>query len=161
MSILGIEQFVAQIRLGFEDGDPLVGSKAVERRNVEIVQSLYEAIGRGDFDAVVQQMSDDIEMEILGPPGGPMVGMCRGRDAVRRTLVSNFSMVDEQRPEILSVTAQGDTVVVAGRETGRFKRTGKPYAVSWVQIFTLRDDKAVRFREIVDMATLIQSATPG
>ena len=161
MSILGMDRFIEQIRLGFEEGDPNVHSKVIERKNVEIVQRLFEALSRNDFDAMIDEMSEEIEMEILGPPGGPMVGVCSGKTAVRQTLVQNFGMVDEQQPEILSVTAQGNTVVIVGRETGRFKPTGKTYNVSWVQIFTLQNDKAVRFREIVDMATLIQSATPN
>ncbi len=155
MTIPAINQFLERILQAFEEGDPLVGHKERERNNVRIVQRMYEAIARGDFDAALNEMTEDIEMEILGPPGAPMVCACRGRSAVRDALIHNFSLVDDQRPEILTVTAQGDTVVIVAQETGLFKPTGKRYNLHLVQIFTFRGDKTVHFREIADVATLI------
>jgi ketosteroid isomerase-like protein len=59
-------------------------------------------------------------------------------------------MVEDQRPEIRSVTAQGDTVVVIAHERGRVRETGSPYALHWVQLFQFRDGRIARVLEVID-----------
>jgi ketosteroid isomerase-like protein len=51
-------------------------------------------------------------------------------------------------------------VVVIARESGRFRPSGHPYETHWVQIFTLRDGKIARFRQICDGSTLIDTEVP-
>jgi uncharacterized protein len=117
---------------------------------VEIVRRSYDAFARGDLDAVVGDMHDDIEwQQAQGLPHG---GTYRGLDEVRRNVFdpldrdwwSEFSAVPT---EFLDA---GDEVVVLGRYRGVAQGTGKQLDVPFVHIWSLRDGKAWRFRQFLD-----------
>jgi ketosteroid isomerase-like protein len=143
--------FVRQLQTAFEQGDPLAKTKQEEQNNVKVLQEQFKAITAGDFAALAALLTEDAELEILGPPSVPFLGRWQGRQQLRDTIARNFALIEDQRPEILTVVAQGDTVVVTGRERGRFRSSGRPYDVHWVQFHTYRGGKTVRIREwIVD-----------
>jgi ketosteroid isomerase-like protein len=108
-------------------------------------------------------MTDDFEMEIIGPPEIPLVGCWRGRGEVQAALQRNFSLLVDQRPVLIGVATHRDAVVVMGRETGRVAATQRPYSVHWVQWFTLRDGQLCRFLEIFDsdeLGSAFQNSPP-
>lgn len=117
-----------------------------------IVRRSYEAFARGDLDAVVADMADDIVWEQA--QGLPHGGLYRGLDDVRRNVFepldrdwwSAFSAVPD---EFLDA---GGEVVVLGRYRGTAKRTGRRLDVPFVHVWTLQDGKAVRFRQFLDTA---------
>jgi len=150
-----VAKFIDGLASAFEEGDVGAAMKAAEAANVWRVQESYRAIARGDFAAFFESLAEDVEMEFVGPPHAPFAGRWRGRDEAARAVRENFSQVDEQRPEIQTVVAQGDLVVVVAQERGRFRATGRSYETHWVQIFTFRDGKVARFRQICDNSSMI------
>ena len=38
-----------------------------DRTNVDVVQRLYEAVGRGDIPALLDLLADDVEWSLQGP----------------------------------------------------------------------------------------------
>ena len=56
----------------------------------------------------------------------------------------------EQRPQIQTLTAQGDVVVIIAREEGVIRASGAPYDVTWVQEFTFANGKVRQLRELLD-----------
>jgi ketosteroid isomerase-like protein len=60
-------------------------------------------------------------------------------------------------PRVRSVVAQGDVVVIVAHERGRFRKSGLPYTLHWVQIFTFPDGRVVRFRQICDSAAMLEA----
>ena len=125
--------------------------------NLEIVQRSYEAFERGDLDAVLADLDPEIEWhQAQGLPHG---GLYRGRDEVRRNVFepldaewwSEFSAVPD---EILDA---GDQLVVLGRYRGTAKGTGKRLDVPFVHVWTLRDERATRFRQFLDTAGWIDA----
>ena len=165
MSSTAIHQFVDDLRAAFEAGDELVAHKAVEEACVALVQDQYRALARGDFAAFLDTLADDIELENVGPPALPFVGRWQGRDQVAEAVQRNFSLIEDQRPEVLSLVAQGDTVVVVARERGRVRSTGQEYDMHWVQMLTYRERRLVKFRQVFDSGSILHaltgSATPG
>lgn len=145
-----LERFIDVIDRAFREGDAQVDAKHAEARNVSLLREQYLALARGDFDAAVDLFHDDVDLEITGPPAVPFLGRWRGRSEVGEAMRRNFAMVEAQDPEVHSIVAQGDTVVVVAHERGRIRATGSPYSVHWVHICTFRDGKVARFREIVD-----------
>lgn len=128
--------------------DPDAAARPVESGNVRRLLEMYAAVGRSDFAAVVERMTDDIVMTITGPPGHPFNGRWVGRTAVLEALGRNFAMVDEQDVQIISVVAQGETVIVIARERGRYRPSGEPYEGEWAQVFGFRDGRLEAMREI-------------
>jgi len=55
-----------------------------EQKNVELVQSAYAAFGRGDIDALLNMMTDDVDWHLYGPKELPTAGPRRGRTEVAK-----------------------------------------------------------------------------
>jgi ketosteroid isomerase-like protein len=142
----------------FHRGDPDVHRKQAEQANVRrLADDMYAAFLRGDLDALLAGPAEDVDWQVVGPPSIPFAGAVRGRKAVRGLLEKSFATLEDQMPEVLDVAAQGDAVMVLARETGRFKPTGRTYEVHWVQVFTFRGGKVVKFREYADTAAMLQA----
>lgn len=152
-----IEKFVDDLHAAFRAGDPKAADKAAESSCVTVLQGMYLAAAKGDFAAFLDALAEDVEMETFGPPAIPFVGRWKGREAVAEAVARNFSWLDDQQPEVLTVVAQGDTVVVHGHERGRFKPTGRHYAMHWVQVFTVREGRLVQFRQVFDSAQMLDA----
>lgn len=126
---------------------------------VELVKRSYAAFERGDLDGVLGDMAPDIEwQQAQGLPHG---GTYRGVAEVRRNI---FDPLDEQWwDEFSAVPAEfldaGGEVVVLGRYRGRAKGTGKQLDVPFVHVWTVRGEKAVRFRQFLDTAGWIEALT--
>jgi uncharacterized protein len=64
-----------------------------------------------------------------------------GVKELKAALRHNFGSLAEQHPEIRTLTAQGETVVLIGREHGRVARLANPYRMQFVQRFLFRDGR--------------------
>jgi ketosteroid isomerase-like protein len=135
-------------------GPPADPSDALVAR----LQAMYRLIAEADIGGYLNMLTDDVEFEIVGPPGLPIVGRWRGRSAVVEATARNFSLFEDQRPEVLRVTAGGDTVVISGRERGRYRPTGREYELHFVQFFTFRGGRLARFHQVFDTAALLAAA---
>jgi uncharacterized protein len=143
-------RFVACVQPAFEADDETVEAKTVEKENVARLRGMYEALTKGDANAFPTLLAEDIELTITGPPTLAMVGSWKGRDQVLQAAAVNFARLEDQKPELLSVTAQGDQVAVVAREQGRLTPSGKSYDVHWLQLFTIREGRITRILEFCD-----------
>jgi ketosteroid isomerase-like protein len=115
-----------------------------------VVRRSYDAFARGDMDGVLADMHPDIVWhQAQGLPHG---GVYEGLEAVRANIFdplerdwwAEFSAEPEEFLEA------GSDVVVLGRYRGVAKGTGRTLDVPFVHVWTLRDEKAVRFRQFLD-----------
>ena len=125
--------------------------------NVEIVRRSYDAFARGDMDAVLGDMDQEIEWhQAQGLPHG---GLYHGLDEVRKNIFDPLD--DEWWDEFSAVPDEfldaGDQVVVVGRYRGVGKRTRKQLDVPFVHILTLQGEKAIRFRQFLDTAGWVEA----
>lgn len=154
--------FLDSVTTAFHAGDPDAGNKPAEAANIRHLRELYGTVLRGDFeDAYAAALADDVVLEINGPLELPLSGRWEGPRAVTEATRRNFALFADQQAELTSVIAQGDTVVVLGREQGRYVATGRPYDLTFVQEFTFRDGKVARIREVFDTAALLAAAQPA
>jgi hypothetical protein len=142
--------FLRSLGSAFRSHDPLSELRLLERDNLAVLHSVYNSLAAADYDAIAPALNDDVELEIIGPAVVPFIGKWRGVAAVVAAIRKNFSHVKNQQPEIVNLTAQGNSIVVIAREQGESVATGKPYDIHWVQIFTFRDGKLSRIHEIAD-----------
>jgi uncharacterized protein len=125
--------------------------------NLEIVQRSYLSFSRGDLDAVLADLDPAIEWhQAQGLPHG---GLYRGVDEVRRNIFEPldaewWSEFDAAPDEFLE---SGDQVVVLGRYRGTAKGSGKVLDVPFVHVWTLRDTRAIRFRQFLDTAGWVEA----
>jgi ketosteroid isomerase-like protein len=114
---------------------------AAGAQNLRSIQHLIDAIGRNDLDEAIANAHDDVRFEIYAPLEFQWIRQATGVKELKAALRHNFGLLAEQHPEITTLTAQGDTVVLIGREHGRVKATGEPYRMQFVQRFLFRDGR--------------------
>jgi uncharacterized protein len=125
-----------------------------------LVRRSYISFERGDLDAVLADMDPGIEWhQAQGLPHG---GFYKGVEEVRRNI---FEPLDaEWWDEFTAVPDEfldaGDHVVALGRYRGTAKETGKVLDVPFVHVWTVRDGKAVRFRQFLDTAGWVEALSP-
>ncbi len=124
---------------------------------VDLVKRSYDAFERGDLDGVLGDMDPEIEwQQAQGLPHG---GTYHGVDEVRRNI---FDPLEEQWwDEFSAVPSEfldaGGEVVVLGRYVGVAKETGKHLDVPFVHVWTVRGERAVRFRQFLDTAGWVEA----
>jgi uncharacterized protein len=125
----------------------------MSQENIAVVRSLYEAFARGDVPTVLAGFDENIEWnEAEGTPYG---GQYHGPQAVAENVFGpitsdfdNFSVAPEE------ILADGDRVVALLTYRGTAKESGKELEMPAAHAWKLRDGKIVRFRQLVDSATL-------
>ena len=125
--------------------------------NVALVRRSYDAFARGDMAAVVADFHHDIEWhQAQGLPHG---GLYRGRAEVERAIFAPLEdeWWDEFEATPNEVLDAGAEVVVLGRYTGRAKATGRRLDVPFVHVWSVRDGKAIRFRQFLDTAGWVEA----
>ena len=128
---------------------------------LDLVKRSYVAFAEHDLDRVLADMHPEIEwQQAQGLPHG---GTYRGLPAVRANI---FDPLDRDWWDGFTADPDefldaGDQVVVLGRYRGRAKQTGKQLDVPFVHIWTVRDDKAIRFRQFLDTAGWVEALAPG
>lgn len=119
-----------------------------EQTNGELLQRILEAIAARRYDELRGWMAPDVSFELATAPRFPFVRRAEGVEAVIEAIAYNFSTVTEQMPQPLAVVAQGDTVMVMARETGRLVESGEPYELLLAHQFTFREGRLVLSRSV-------------
>src|ERR1043165_7299746 len=126
--------------------------------NIDHVQSMYAAFGRGDIAALLAGMTPDIDWQTIGrqkdfPTLGPRKGVAQVQEFFQ--LVAEHEEFSDFTPR--EFYAAEDKVFVLGSYNLKLKKTGKPIASEWVHVFTLKDGKVTRFREHTDTAQFAEA----
>lgn len=130
-----------------------MSEEQLERRSpMQIAQDSYAAFERHDIDAVLADLAPSIVWEQA--QGLPHGGNYHGIDEVRSNI---FDPLDRDWWE--DFTAQphefidaGEEIVVLGRYQGIAKQSRRPLDVPFVHVWSMRDGRAVRFRQFLDTA---------
>lgn len=126
-----------------------------QQDNLQVVQALYDAFGRGDMPAILDTLAEDIDWLFVGQPADvPFAGHRHGHDQMIEffTIVAQTCEVLEWGPD--EMIAAGDKVVSLGHERVKVKATGRVVESAWAHVFTVENGKIVRLREYYDTATM-------
>jgi len=125
-----------------------------ERNNTAIAREAYDKFKKGDIQALLTLMSDDIIWELPEIEDVPIAGSRSGQAAVGEF----FAMVARDQDVIVfeprEFVAEGDKVVALGHYQWRVRDTDREFATDFVHIFTIRNGKIVAFREHFDTAAV-------
>ncbi len=127
-------------------------------QNLEIVQQLYQAFGRGDLPALVSALDPEVEWINPGPATPAYFGTHQGPAAVARNifgfLAENLRFdVFEPREFFTS----GDKVVVLLHIDAVVVRSGTRVINDVVHVFTFRAGKVVRFQDFQNSYALAEA----
>ena len=126
--------------------------------NIDLVQALYAAYGRGDTESVVAAAAPDVVFGLDGRPSDvPMFGQHKGHAGMR-----DFFRILAETHDITSFTpeefyADADKVFVLGRYTWTMKPSGRAGASEWTHVWTIRNGKVAALRSLNDTALLAEA----
>ena len=121
--------------------------------NTRLVQTAYEAFGRGDMPTLLDLLADDIEWVSPGDPNDdPNAGTFQGKDAVLGWFGGLASTIDFAKFEPREFIAQNDKVVslVYAEQTAR--DTGRAFVNHEAHVWTVGNGKVARFQIYYDTA---------
>lgn len=111
-----------------------------ESRNVQAVQDIYAAFGRGDIPGIVERLAPDVTWRCHYDPVVPFAGAFDGKANVPKFFERLAAGVETQVFEPQDLVAQGDTVVSIGRYVCKGRASGKVSDGRWVFIWKFRGD---------------------
>jgi hypothetical protein len=112
-----------------------------------VVNGAYEAFSRGDIDAIVGSVSEEVDWDV--PDVVPHGGSFHGPDGVGQFFQGIGSTWKDLGIQIDDLIASDDDVVGVGRASGTLA-DGREASYGFAHVFTIRDGTIVRFREFVD-----------
>jgi uncharacterized protein len=121
--------------------------------NVKTIQDVYEAFGRGDVQAVLDAVTDDVDWAAeASSTAAPWYGVRHGRDGVASFFEAFGSTMEVREFRPYAYAANGSEVhtVVHCRATSR--KTGKDVDHDLHHFFRFRDGKIAFYRGTEDTA---------
>jgi ketosteroid isomerase-like protein len=112
-----------------------------------VLHAAYDAIIRGDFEALGESMTDDVTLGVCGFP--PINGAWKGRGEVIAAARRNYGQLENQQPAIDGMISEGDWIAVLMRETGVLRSTGQAYSVRGVQWFTFTGGRISKIDQVI------------
>lgn len=126
--------------------------------NVELVQTGFAAYIRGDTDALLKLVADDL---VITQPA-ELPGASR-RQYGHAGVLEAFAIWPEQWDDFRIdpprvIADPGDQVVVTARTFGRGKQSGIEVEMEFAFVFTLRDQKIVEWQIFVSQDQALEAA---
>ena len=123
---------------------------------VDVVKRLYEGFAADDMTAVLDTL--DPAVEWIEAEGYIYGGTYRGRDAVVDGVLARDRLEWDgftAEPEL--IISEGDQVVTRGWYNGTYKATNRAFRARFVHWYTVRDEKVVRFEQVVDSVKVLDA----
>jgi ketosteroid isomerase-like protein len=130
-----------------------------EEQNIQVVKRLFEAFGKGDVQGALNTFAENVDYQSpVTRHAHPEMSWAKPRHS-RREVAAFFKELAEKTQvrsmEPREFTAQGDRVIVEGKNTGIVKSTGRSYEHDWVMVFTIRDGKIIKHRHYYDTGDVL------
>ena len=124
-------------------------------KNIDTVQGLYAAFGRGDIPAIIERLTDDVEWEHDTTDHGVVTLIPRrGRGEVGKFFQA-LGDLEFTRFEVQGLFESGAQVVAVVAVGHTHKRTRKSFADLEVHLWTFDErGQVARFRHFVDSHAL-------
>ena len=115
----------------------------MSQENVEILERMYKGWNRSGGVPQLEWIDPEIEVEV---PPGLVGGTYRGHAGFSKLLESFWDAFEEHHIEVEGCIPAGDDVLLTVHYYGRGKTSGVEVNLRDWHIWTLRDQKAVRWR---------------
>ncbi len=116
--------------------------------NVHVVQQMFAALGNGNLAAALNAYAEDVDFRSpVTRIESADISWAKPRHS-REEVATFFKELSEiisiDRMEPLEITAEGDRVIVEGKNRFTVVSTGRNLEHDWVMVFKLREGKIVR-----------------
>jgi ketosteroid isomerase-like protein len=120
---------------------------------------MFDAFNRGDFEASLAYLDDEIEWH--DPPDVPGATVHRGPEGVRAFIARWLAAWESYSVGIEELIDAGDQVVVVHLERGRGKGSGAEVVHHSAAVFEVRDGKVVKRRPFRDRTEALAAVGLG
>ena len=130
-------------------------------QHIETAKQLYEAFGRGDVEAILDRVTDDVDWSTdAATDAAPWYGRRHGKDEVRGFFeaVAKTGPVTDFTPLSYASNQDGDVMVLI-RYAFTVSATGKHVAMNMHHYFRFREDKVCFVRSSEDTAQVAAALT--
>ena len=122
-------------------------------RNIETVQQIYAAVGRGDLSFILDQLEEDATWGIESVAGEvPAYGILRGKANIPKFFAAWAETGDFHTFNAHDFVAAGDHVFNHLQYDFKVKATGKVVKNFSMQHWTFKNGKLIRWRGYEDTA---------
>lgn len=126
---------------------------------VQTIQAIYAAFGKGDVPTILAHLSADAEFSFAGGSRDvPWHGPWRCQEGVQRFFSAIAEGVEFKTFEPMSFAAGSDAVAVRLHLVYQVRRTGRLVDEQQVHWWTLRDGKVTSLTHFEDTAQVIAAA---
>ncbi len=122
-----------------------------DQTSFAVVKHFYDSFVRGDIDAVLATLSNDLDWResenfLLGDRN-PYRTRAAVVDGVFNRIAKEFQDYQAGPTELID---GGDVIVAVGRSKGVMAATGKPFDAQYMHILRVADGKIVSFHQLID-----------
>ena len=136
---------------------------AMTQSNVELIKEFYAAFARGDGDAALAALTEDVFwLEAENYPyadRNPYIGPQAVAEGVLARVPADW---DEFVVVVEDVAPLGENrVFSSGRYRGVFRRTGKRIDAQMAHVWTLREGRIAGFQQYADTLQVVEATRSG
>jgi ketosteroid isomerase-like protein len=131
-------------------------------QNLTTAKEMYEAFGRGDVEAILERVTDDVDWSTdASVESAPWYGPRHGKEGVRSFFeaIGKTGPVTEFTPVSFATNDDGDVMVFI-RYAFTVTATGKRVAMNMHHYWKFRDEKVCFVRSSEDSAQVAAAFTP-
>jgi ketosteroid isomerase-like protein len=121
-----------------------------EHDNIQLVESIFDAFGRGDIPYILDQLTDDVRFQARLDPIVPWSGEYTGKSSVVNYFQALGGAVEVGEHPVNQLVAQDDTVVAIGDVNFRVRETGNHGSSSWIYVWKVRDGQIYDYEQFND-----------
>ena len=130
------------------------------KRNIQVVQELYEAFANKDTGLLRRLLHSEVEwIQCEGFPGGDKR---RGVDEVLDKVIGGLrSEWNGFRADVEEFLDSGGNIVVLGRYSGTHAVSGKSMSAVFAHVYDVNDGQVTRFRQFADTQPIVAASQPS
>jgi uncharacterized protein len=114
-------------------------------QNRKNVQLAYEGFNRGDLNAVLDVLTEDVVWSDRSLSASPLSGVYYGKSGVMNFFTKLLELVELSKFDVTRILAEEDTVVVLVDATTTVKESGRTVDQTLVHVLSFRDEQACSF----------------
>ena len=124
----------------------------------EVVTAFFEAFAKQDVQGMRAALAEDVDWIVLGGAKNiPFAGKMKGAETVIQSMAGNTDSVKDLHVKPLWIVSEGDKVVILMNERAANTKTGEPYAVDSVHVYTVKEGKIVKFENYFNPLPILES----
>src|SRR5687767_14805063 len=128
--------------------------------NLETIQAMYSAFGRGDLPTILSSLTDDVSWEAEGPARLGFLGVRQGPAGAAEFFTNLAAEHVDPKLRMTEFFERPDAVATFGRYEATLAASGKRVDSPVAHFFGFRDGKVYRYINLVNSGGFLEALEP-